>query len=87
MRRFFFTILFTAAATAAMAQPIAPGQADPVPLLVSRTHLQLIGNALMELPYKTASPVLVDLQRQLDTADKAAAEKAKAEPAPAEPAK
>lgn len=66
----------------------APVGNDKIKIEIPRAELQIIGQALMELPYKTAAPVLNDLQAQLNAADAAiAAEaKAKAEPKPAEPA-
>lgn len=45
---------------------------DKVSLTVTRAELQLIGQGLMELPYKTVAPVLNDLQAQLNAADQAA---------------
>ncbi len=50
---------------------------DPLQITVSRQALQIIGQALMEIPYKTAAPVLQDLQNQLNKADQAATEDAK----------
>lgn len=62
---------------------------DKVTIVVTRAELQVIGNGLAELPYKTAAVVMNDLQLQLNAADqaiaKAAADAAKpkaAEPAP-----
>jgi hypothetical protein len=66
---------------------------DKIKIDVTRAELQIIGQGLMELPYKTVAPVLNDLQAQLNAADaavKAAAEpkpEAKPADAPAEPAK
>jgi hypothetical protein len=64
-----------------------PQANDKVKLEVSRASLQIIGQALMEIPYKTAAPVLNDLQQQLNAADaataKEAAEKGKPEEKPA----
>lgn len=68
----------------------APQANDKVKLEVSRANLQIIGQALMEIPYKTAAPVLNDLQMQLNASDaaaaKEAAEKPKSEEKPAEKA-
>ena len=49
---------------------------DHVKLDVTRAELQLIGQGLMELPYKTVAPVLNGLQTQLNAADQAAAKAA-----------
>ncbi len=60
---------------------------DHVKIDVTRAELQLIGQGLMELPYKTSAPVLNDLQAQLNAADqvaKAAADAKKTEEKPAE---
>lgn len=68
----------------AFCQP-APAN-DKIKLEVSRATIQIIGQGLMELPYKTAAPVMNDLQLQLNAAEaKAAADaKARAEEKPAE---
>lgn len=66
---------------------------DKIKLEVTRAELQMIGQGLMELPYKTVAPVLNDLQAQLNAADAAVKAAADAKPeakpadAPAEPAK
>lgn len=69
---------------------------DKVKLEVTRAELQIIGQGLMELPYKQVAPVLNDLQAQLNAADQAvakaavdakAASEAKPDEKPAEPAK
>lgn len=49
---------------------------DKVTLVVTRAELQIIGNGLMELPYKTSAAVMGDLQAQLNAADQAAAKAA-----------
>lgn len=54
---------------------------DPIKLTVSRQTLQLIGQGVMELPYKIAAPILNDMQAQLNAQDQAAKPKA-AEPPP-----
>lgn len=62
---------------------------DKVKIEVTRAELQIIGQGLMELPYKTAATVMNDLQMQLNTADdaaKAAAVKAAEKPAEVNPA-
>lgn len=53
---------------------------------VTRAELQLIGQGLMELPYKSSAPVMSNLQAQINAIDaKAAADtKAKAEEKPAD---
>lgn len=65
--------------TAAAAQ----SPTDKVKLEVTRTELQVIGQGLMELPYKTSAPVMTTLQQQLNAAEQAA----KAQPAPVPEAK
>jgi hypothetical protein len=66
---------------------------DKIKIEVTRAELQIIGQGLMELPYKSVAPVLNDLQAQLNAADaavKAAADpkpEAKPADAPAEPPK
>jgi hypothetical protein len=66
---------------------------DKIKLEVTRAELQMIGQGLMELPYKTVAPVLNDLQAQLNAADAAVKAAAEAKPeskpadAPAEPPK
>ena len=47
---------------------------DKVKIEVTRAELQVIGQGLMELPYKTVAPVLNDLQAQVNAADAKAAE-------------
>lgn len=49
---------------------------DKVTLIVTRSELQIVGQGLMELPYKTSAPVMNDLQAQLNAADQAAAKAA-----------
>lgn len=69
---------------------------DKVKLEVTRAELQVIGQGLMELPYKSVAPVLNNLQAQLNAADQAVAKAAadakaaaevKPDEKPAEPAK
>ncbi|HEY8836215.1 MAG TPA: hypothetical protein VIO16_00755, partial [Dehalococcoidia bacterium] len=43
----------------------AQAPTDKVALSVTRAEMQIIGQGLMELPYKTVAPVLNDLQAQL----------------------
>jgi hypothetical protein len=54
--------LSLALASAALAQ--AP--ADRVKIDVSRAELQVIGQGVMKLPYETAAPLLIELQKQLE---------------------
>lgn len=62
-----------AIALLAVASPAFAQTADEkINISVSRAELQIIGNGLMELPYKQAAPVMVDLQAQLIAWDKAA---------------
>lgn len=49
---------------------------DKIKLEVTRAELQIIGQGLMELPYKSVAPVLNDLQAQLNAADQAVAKAA-----------
>jgi hypothetical protein len=70
--------LSLALAGAAFAQ--AP--TDHVKIDVTRADLQAIGQGVMKLPYETAAPLLIELQKQLE------AQTPKAEaPAPAPTAK
>ena len=66
----------------ALASP-AFAQAAPskIKLEVTRAELQVIGQGLMELPYKTSAPVLNVLQAQLAAADKATKSKPVKKPA------
>ncbi len=50
----------------------AQSATDKVQLTVTRAELQIIGQGLMELPYKTSAAVMVTLQTQLNAADQAA---------------
>jgi hypothetical protein len=75
----------------ALASPAsAQALTDKVKLEVTRADLQVIGQGLVELPYKTSAPVLNNLQAQLVATDKAAAdakaaaEKPKAKEKPAD---
>lgn len=47
---------------------------DKIKLEVNRAELQIIGQGLMELPYKTSASVLMVLQQQLKAADQATAD-------------
>lgn len=79
------SLAFLGAAMPAYCQstPLAPD--SKLKIEVTRAELQLIGQGLMELPYKTVAPVLNDLQAQLNAADQVAADaaKTKAEEKPA----
>jgi hypothetical protein len=55
-------LLLLALIPAAFAQ--APS--DHVKIDVTRAELQTIGQGVMKLPYETAAPVLIELQKQLD---------------------
>lgn len=81
MRSLFFTVLsiYMLAASPAGAQDAQ----DKVPLTVTRAELQIIGQGLMELPYKTAAGPLATLQQQLNAHDTAVVEAAKAKAAEA----
>jgi len=46
---------------------------DKVKIEVTRAELQMIGQGLMELPYKMAAPMLNGLQAQLSAFDAVAA--------------
>ncbi|MCC8963761.1 hypothetical protein H8A95_15935 [Bradyrhizobium sp. Pear76] len=60
--------------TAAFAQTAS----DRIKLDVSRAELGVIGQGLMELPYKTSAALMNNLQHQLDATDKAAKDAAEA---------
>ena len=77
---------FVVAASLALASPAFAQAAGKMKLEVTRAELQIIGQGLMELPYKTSAAVLNDLQAQLAEADRAAAAKTKADK-PAAPKK
>lgn len=51
----------------------AQSPSDKVSLTITRGELQVIGQGIMELPYKTAAPVMQSLQAQLAASEKAAA--------------
>lgn len=80
-----------AALTLILASPaLAQSPTDRVPLSITRAELQIIGQGLMELPYKTSAQVISDLQAQLNAVDQAAAKAvadAKKDEKPAEAAK
>jgi hypothetical protein len=80
MRSVPYIALAALISTAAFAQT----PTDKVAISVTRAELQIIGQGLMELPYKTVAPVLNDLQAQLNAADQVAAKAAAdaAKPAP-----
>lgn len=84
MRTIASAALACLVSTAAAAQQ----PADKVKLEITRAELHVIGNALMEMPYKTAAPVMIVLQQQLAASDqataKAAADAVKQTEAPAE---
>jgi hypothetical protein len=56
------TSLALTLASAALAQ--AP--TDHVKIDVTRADLQVIGQGIMKLPYETAAPLLIELQKQLE---------------------
>jgi hypothetical protein len=59
----------------------AQSPTDHVKIDVTRADLQAIGRGIMKLPYKTAAPLLVELQKQLE----AQTPKAEAPPPVAKP--
>jgi hypothetical protein len=44
----------------------AQAPTDRVKIDVSRAELQAIGQGIMKLPYETAAPLLIELQKQLE---------------------
>jgi hypothetical protein len=60
---------------------------DKVALTVTRAELNVIGQGVMELPYKVAAPIMATLQAQLNAADQAAAKAAVDAAKPKDPAK
>jgi hypothetical protein len=44
----------------------AQSPTDRVKIDVSRADLQAIGQGIMKLPYETAAPLLIELQKQLE---------------------
>jgi hypothetical protein len=63
-------IALVLAAAPAIAQ--TPSANDTVTLKLPRAMVQQIGNALMDAPYKTSAPIMLELQRQLSEPDQAA---------------
>ena len=55
---------------------LAQAPTDHVKIDVTRADLQAIGQGVMKLPYETAAPLLIELQKQLE------AQTPRAEPAP-----
>jgi len=83
------SVQYAALACLIASPAFAQAPTDKVPLSVTRAELQVIGQGLMELPYKTSAPIMNDLQAQLNAADQAAAKaaadaKVKAEEKPAD---
>jgi hypothetical protein len=56
------TLLALIIADAALAQT----PTDRVKIDVTRADLQAIGQGIMKLPYETAAPLLIELQKQLE---------------------
>jgi hypothetical protein len=54
----------------------AQAPTDHIKIEVTRADLQAIGQGVMKLPYETAAPLLIELQKQLE------AQTPRAEPAP-----
>ena len=82
MKTTMLAVLFATIATVAVAQapaPPAPAPAPKVTLEFDPQQLQLLGEAISNLPKKLADPFLIDLQRQVDEQKKAAAQKAEAD--------
>jgi hypothetical protein len=71
------------AALACLALGVSPALAqapsEKIKLEVTRAELQVIGQGLMELPFKTSVGIINALQAQLDAHDRAARAKAEAE--------
>jgi hypothetical protein len=44
----------------------AQAPTDHVKIDVTRADLQTIGQGIMKLPYETAAPLLIDLQKQIE---------------------
>ena len=68
----------------------AQAPTDRVKIDVTRADLQVIGQGIMKLPYETAAPLLIELQKQLEAQTpktEAPAPAAKAEDEPAAAAK
>jgi hypothetical protein len=85
MKKSIFVAVAVFLSAPALAQSSAPpASAEKMKLEVTRAELQLIGQGLMELPYKASAPVMNNLQTQLFAIDQAAAkaaEDAKMKPA------
>jgi hypothetical protein len=85
MRYLAVASLFAFASTA-----LAQAPTDRVKLDITRAELQVIGHGIMKLPYETAAPLLIELQKQLEAQTprpEAQALAAKPEDKPAEAAK
>jgi hypothetical protein len=61
MRYLAVASLFAFASTA-----LAQAPNDRVKLDITRAELQVIGQGIMKLPYETAAPLLIELQKQLE---------------------
>jgi hypothetical protein len=48
------------------AAAFAQAPTDHVKIDVTRAELQAIGQGIMKLPYETAAPLLIELQKQLE---------------------
>jgi hypothetical protein len=64
----------------------AQAPADHVKIDVTRAELQTIGQGIMKLPYETAAPLLIELQKQLEAQTPKSDAPATAPAAKAEPA-
>lgn len=93
MLRFALAASFTLALVPAV---FAQAPTDHVKVDVTRADLQVIGQGIMKLPYETAAPILIELQKQLEAQTPkpeapggtgAVVPTAKAEDKPAAPAK
>ncbi len=83
MKRLLLTTTILMLAMPAIAQDAQ----DKVPLSVTRAELQIIGQGLMELPFKTSAGPLNTIQLQLNAHDAAVVEAAKTKAAEAVKAK
>jgi hypothetical protein len=51
---------------ALMGAALAQAPTDRIKIEVTRAELQTIGQGVMKLPYETAAPFLIELQKQLE---------------------
>jgi hypothetical protein len=71
MPKYYGVIMLKLALAASLTLALVPrvsaqAPTDHVKIDVTRADLQTIGQGIMKLPYETAAPLLIDLQKQLE---------------------